>query len=576
MDLIIDDKFTPARLSVFNDTGYVDILFKNGLAPDVLLKYLIISSDDDLELASKYEKLIKSNIFSADQLSTLEEEFKKVNDEAFDEEDYAIIYFDQLNEKYKNKLGDADKKKSDLILEYAGIIGFDGLRPKHLLAFKHILQKNDIIVTKENVNRVRHAKKLGIKVKHLVKMENELNADISRVEKMSLGGANGEKFKLIVKDREDTTRKQKKFIKVQERSQQNMTFDGDRFVKDAFLGQNPEHILIPDHVHISKKPKNTSKEFVVTDFAERDTKIFLPTRRSSYLGTLNPELSNPEKKQELSEQLILSLKQLHDKGIYHYDFKPDNVLLNENGTVRITDLSTATNKINGVGSTSLPYSPPEYFDFLRIASNKSIPIQEKRNACNLLDREKHDVWSLSISLLNLQVGQELNLYRKDPSLPGAFIFSLDNQNSINNYIDNLNIDTTYKTFFKSVLICDPSKRPNLDTLEKNFQEMLTKQKKQKMESLLTKQKIKSLSTQLQETSVKIQHIQKKHEIAFNLLQEAKDSCQQASEHLEELGISKQPPRQSPKLSSKFSKQKTSKSEAQKERAKLSSQFSHVK
>lgn len=107
------------------------------------------------------------------------------------------------------------------------------------------------------------------------------------------------------------------------------------------------------------------------------------------------------------KQICFGLKYLHECDIAHLDIKPDNVLVAENGILRITDLGCCEcgheepgnfkspirlrNKLLGTP----PYQPPE------ISKYKGMPIEKRTK----FDPFKFDYWSLGILLFVLIKGQ---------------------------------------------------------------------------------------------------------------------------------------------------------------------------
>lgn len=71
-----------------------------------------------------------------------------------------------------------------------------------------------------------------------------------------------------------------------------------------------------------------------------------------------------ERVRELSWQMCLILKYLHERSIVHRDFTPDNLILSSNGTLKLIDFNVAHNTQVGTTGTIAgkhSYLPPEQF-----------------------------------------------------------------------------------------------------------------------------------------------------------------------------------------------------------------------
>ncbi|XP_040378804.1 CBL-interacting protein kinase 17-like [Oryza brachyantha] len=99
----------------------------------------------------------------------------------------------------------------------------------------------------------------------------------------------------------------------------------------------------------------------------------------------------PERRKEAFEQLIDGVSYCHDKGVYHGDLKPENVLVDKKGNIKISDfgLTAFTSHNDGLLHTtcvSPNYIAPEF-------------LQNKGYNGSL-----SDIWSCGVILYIMLVG----------------------------------------------------------------------------------------------------------------------------------------------------------------------------
>ena len=134
----------------------------------------------------------------------------------------------------------------------------------------------------------------------------------------------------------------------------------------------------------------------VFDIGEEQGQIFLSMElvQGEDLAALIQRVGRlpSEKVADIGRQLCEALAAAHARGILHRDLKPANVLIDENGSVRITDFGIAvtrdedTGHIVGVGTPG--YMAPEQL------------------ASGALISEKTDIYALGLLLYELLVGRE--------------------------------------------------------------------------------------------------------------------------------------------------------------------------
>ncbi|XP_018320783.1 citron Rho-interacting kinase [Agrilus planipennis] len=99
-------------------------------------------------------------------------------------------------------------------------------------------------------------------------------------------------------------------------------------------------------------------------------------------------------------EIIIAIHDLHSMGYVHRDIKPDNILLDRLGHIKLADFGSSTKltSLNGVVSDSLPVGTPDYVapEVLQSMDNKYKQESNYNHLC--------DYWSLGVIAYQLTVG----------------------------------------------------------------------------------------------------------------------------------------------------------------------------
>ena len=153
-----------------------------------------------------------------------------------------------------------------------------------------------------------------------------------------------------------------------------------RFQREAIAASSLSH---PNIVEMYDVGEDNGKYYIVMEYVEGKTLKSLVKKRG---GLTLPEVM------DIMTQLTSAIACAHDSNIIHRDIKPQNVLIKEDGTVKITDFGIAmalnSNELTQTNSVmgSVHYLPPEQ------ANGKGATL-------------KSDIYSLGIVMFELLTGQ---------------------------------------------------------------------------------------------------------------------------------------------------------------------------
>ena len=123
-----------------------------------------------------------------------------------------------------------------------------------------------------------------------------------------------------------------KFIPVpKDTNQKKNVNDNKKIFREEIIMSLNSH---PNIVHLYRFFQDNDYHYLVSEFIYGKT-------LESYVNDFHKNYPNSYIKQDfvikIFKQILLGLKCLHDKKIFHRDIKPDNILLDQNNNVKITD-----------------------------------------------------------------------------------------------------------------------------------------------------------------------------------------------------------------------------------------------
>ncbi|KAI8644628.1 kinase-like domain-containing protein [Parasitella parasitica] len=158
----------------------------------------------------------------------------------------------------------------------------------------------------------------------------------------------------------------------------------------------------------------------------------------------------------LYSQILEAIEHMHEKDLYHRDIKLENVLLHEDGSIKVADFGLATKErfSSEFGCGSTTFLGPEHFP----------PTNDRSRTC---DAAASDVWSLGIVLLALLFGR--NPWQEASDKDADFSAFKRDPLSLRKLFPDLSPE--YMEFLQKVLAIDPAQRVSISEMKVLFSNM---------------------------------------------------------------------------------------------------------
>src|SRR5579862_6642539 len=108
----------------------------------------------------------------------------------------------------------------------------------------------------------------------------------------------------------------------------------------------------------------------------------------------------------IAKQLADALEAAHDRGILHRDFKPGNIKITPDGTVKILDFGLAKAVADGAGAKDLAHSPTLTLDTCPGVVVGTVSYMSPEQARGLPVDKRADVWAFGCVLYEMLAGRK--------------------------------------------------------------------------------------------------------------------------------------------------------------------------
>uniref|UniRef100_A0AC35TN30 Protein kinase domain-containing protein n=1 Tax=Rhabditophanes sp. KR3021 TaxID=114890 RepID=A0AC35TN30_9BILA len=203
----------------------------------------------------------------------------------------------------------------------------------------------------------------------------------------------------------------------------------------------------PNIVKLFHVIENSSQFSLVMEYCQRG-ELF------NYLGKVT-KLTDSHAR-TIFRQIVSAVRYLHHRNIVHRDLKAENILISEDGMIKVADFGFATHFADGelldTFCGSPPYAAPELFQGIRY------------------DGVKADCWSLGVCLYSM-ISVNIILFDHSNYLcQGGYPFYADDLHLLRRkviecrYVIPLYVSISCVQLLKKIFVVDPLKRANIDVI----------------------------------------------------------------------------------------------------------------
>ena len=187
------------------------------------------------------------------------------------------------------------------------------------------------------------------------------------------------------------------------------------------------------------------------------------------IGELEDEVFKEQIVFCLAEAVLTGLSAMHNKGFYHLDNKPDNIVVNQNGEIFLIDFGCSVQSSNGFIDGENQIGDNNFFSPERFVAFNTNEADINRQ----LQADKIDIWAVGLTLVSVLTKERFpqpislcqQLLQQTASMSGTArikSFSCALEMELQKKFSSLKNPQqgSIWSFIKALLNIDPEKRPN--------------------------------------------------------------------------------------------------------------------